>query len=78
MWTLKGQLGGVIKNTEKLNCIHKRMRKWIQPLSCGAYPVILTAVETVSFLVEVGLHTFLLKLMELLTIFMAQEEFWGR
>lgn len=46
----------------------------IQPFSCGSDPITLTAVETFTVLVEVHLYTFLFKLVELLSIFMAQEE----
>lgn len=47
-----------------------------RPLSSGSDPVILTAMETLAFLMEVGFYTFPLKLMELLIILMAQVELW--
>lgn len=58
--------------------LYKSMRISIQPLSCGFNPLNLAAVESVTLLMEVGLYAFLLKLMELLAILMAQQELWQR
>lgn len=50
----------------------------IQPFCCGFDPDVLTTVKAFTLLVEVGLHTFLLKFMELLTVLVAQVQLWYR
>lgn len=46
----------------------------VLPLSCDFDPVLLTAERAFTLLMKIGLHTFLLKLMQLLAILVAQIE----
>ncbi len=55
-----------------------QQRNSIQPLRSDSDPVNLTAVNAVTLLMEVTLHAFLLKLVELLTILTAQKQFCWR
>lgn len=70
--------GSSSQTTHIEKCPYKSIRISILPLSCGSDPVNLTSVETVTPLMEVGLYTFLLKLVELLPILVAQKELWWR